>query len=180
MPFTLLASSSKLKFSRATYRISTNFLKVTVHLPTDHFVEILIFRLMYRSKHELSSKKKFSKILNIGKEMAVLSFGRKLKLPVWLAYLVLFSRINFFTWSGHCKKLKLIGNLSHCPQILRLVRLTHKQQKHVCEFFLSKYFFDEIDHRQFCTNTLYFSNPIWKIFCNFSLKLNMANGRNAF
>ena len=29
-------------------------LKVTVHLQTDHFVEILIFRLMYRSKHELT------------------------------------------------------------------------------------------------------------------------------
>ena len=34
-------------------------IKVTVHLQTDHFVEISIFRLMYRSKHELSSKKKF-------------------------------------------------------------------------------------------------------------------------
>ena len=31
--------------------------KVTVHLQTDHFVEILIFRLMHMSKHELSSKK---------------------------------------------------------------------------------------------------------------------------
>ena len=28
-------------------------LKVTVHLQTDHFVEFLIFRLMYRSEHEL-------------------------------------------------------------------------------------------------------------------------------
>ena len=52
-------------------------LKVTVHLQTGHFVEILIFRLMYRSKHELSSKKKYSKIFNTGREMAVLSFGRK-------------------------------------------------------------------------------------------------------
>ena len=32
-------------------------LKVTVHPQTGHFVEILIFKLMYRSKHELSSKK---------------------------------------------------------------------------------------------------------------------------
>ena len=32
-----------------------------MHLQTDHFVEILIFRLMYRSKHELSSKKKILK-----------------------------------------------------------------------------------------------------------------------
>ena len=37
-----------------------HYLKVTVHLQTDHFVEILIFRLMYWSKHELSSKKKNS------------------------------------------------------------------------------------------------------------------------
>ena len=28
-----------------------------MQIQTDHFVEILIFRLMYRSKHELSSKK---------------------------------------------------------------------------------------------------------------------------
>ena len=47
-------------------------IKVTMHLQTDHFVEILIFRLIYRSKHELSSK-----ILNFGREMAVLTFGRK-------------------------------------------------------------------------------------------------------
>ena len=33
------------------------YVTFTVHLQTDHFVEILIFRLMYRSKHELSSKK---------------------------------------------------------------------------------------------------------------------------
>ena len=31
--------------------------KVTMHLQTDHLVVILIFRLMYRSKHQLSSKK---------------------------------------------------------------------------------------------------------------------------
>ena len=47
-------------------------LKVTVHLQTGHFVEILIFRLMYRSKHGLSSKKKYSKIFNISREMVVL------------------------------------------------------------------------------------------------------------
>ena len=52
-------------------------IKVTVHLQTDHFVEILIFRLMYRSKCELSSKKIYLKILNDAGEMAVLSFGRK-------------------------------------------------------------------------------------------------------
>ena len=37
------------------------YFEVTVHLQTDHFVEILIFRLMYRSRHELSSKR-FSKL----------------------------------------------------------------------------------------------------------------------
>ena len=36
-------------------------LKVTMHLQTDHFFEILIFRLMYRSTHELSYKKKILK-----------------------------------------------------------------------------------------------------------------------
>ena len=56
--------------------------KVTVHLQTVHLVEILNFRLMYRSKHELSSKRKFSKILKSGREMAVLSFGQKYKLPI--------------------------------------------------------------------------------------------------
>ena len=54
-------------------------------------------------------------------------------------------------------------------------RLTHKQQKYVCEFFLSKYFLNESD---FCKNTPYFFNPILKMFCNFSLKLNMANRRH--
>ena len=53
------------------------YFKVTVCLQTDHFVEILILRLMYRSKHELSSKKKFSKLLNICRETAVTSFGRR-------------------------------------------------------------------------------------------------------
>ena len=33
--------------------------------------------------------------------MAVLHFGQKKKLPVWLTYLALFSRINFLTWSRH-------------------------------------------------------------------------------
>ena len=38
-------------------------LKVTIHLQTGHFVEILIFRLMYRSKHGLSSQKNIQKYL---------------------------------------------------------------------------------------------------------------------
>ena len=65
-----------------------------------------------------------------------------------------------------------MGNLSDCPQIL-----THKLQKLVCEFFLSKYFFNE---RDFCTNSPYFFNPISKMFCNFSLKLNIANRSHLF
>ena len=51
-----------------------------MHVQTDHFFEILIFRLMYtcRSTHELSSKKKkFSKILNDGGENTVFRFHRK-------------------------------------------------------------------------------------------------------
>ena len=36
---------------------NTFSVKVAVHLETDHFVEILIFRLMFRSKQELSSNK---------------------------------------------------------------------------------------------------------------------------
>ena len=80
-------------------------------------------------------------------------FGPSDKFPSMsfrLTYLVLFSWINFFTWSRHCKKLKVIlGNLSDGPQILTVGRLAYKQQKWVCEFFLSKYFFNESD---FCTN----------------------------
>ena len=34
-----------------------------MHHQTDHFVEILIFRLMYKSKHELSSKEKILKTI---------------------------------------------------------------------------------------------------------------------
>ena len=76
--------------------------------------------------------------------MAVLRFGRKLKLPVWLPHLGLFSRINIFTWSGHFKELKLIENLSDCPQILTLARLTYKQQKVSANFFRN-IFFSESD-----------------------------------
>jgi len=51
-----------------------------VHLQTDHFVEIFIFRLMYRSKHKLSSKKKFSKLLNDGGENTFFLFLPEVKL----------------------------------------------------------------------------------------------------
>ena len=42
---------------------------------------------------------------------------------------------NFFTWRGHFKELKLKGNLSVCPQIWTVARLTYKRQKRFCEFF---------------------------------------------
>ena len=81
---------------------------------------------------------------------------------------------QFFHFSeADTKKLKLIGNLSDSPQILTIGRLTHKQQKRVCEFPLSKFFFNESD---FCTNSPYFKF-YFEMFCNFSLKLNMANRR---
>ena len=54
---------------------------------------------------------------------------------------------------------------------------TYKQQKRVSEFFISKYFFFESD---FCTINPHFLYPISKMFCNFSLKLNMANRRHVF
>ena len=89
---------------------------------------------------------------------------------------------QFSTWSGHCKKLKLIGNLSDCPQILRVgTRLTYKQQKRACLQIFSfeiLFFLNESD--DFYRNTPYFLNPILKMFCNFSLKLNMANRRHVF
>ena len=87
------------------------------------------------------------------------------------------SRSTIITWSRHCKKLKLLGNLPECPLILTVGRLTHKQQKGVCGFLLSKYLFNE---SEFCLNTPYFFNPILKMSCNFSLKLNMANRRHVF
>ena len=68
-------------------------------------------------------------------------------------YVALFSQFNFFTWRGQCQELKVIGNLSDCPQILTVGRLTRKQQKCVWKFFLSKDFFNESD---FCTNTLHY------------------------
>ena len=79
-------------------------------------------------------------------------------------FLALFSRINFFAWSRHFKELQLKGNFFDCPQIWTVGRLTYKQQKYICELFISKYVFSESD---FCTITSHFSNPIAKIFCNF-------------
>ena len=92
-------------------------------------------------------------------------------------FLALFSRINFFAWSRHFKELQLKGNFLDCPQIWTVGRLTYKQQKCICELFISKYVFSESD---FCTITSQFLNPILKMFCNFLLQLNMAKHRHAF
>ena len=48
-------SGFQMRVVKARLKLS---LKVTVHLQTDHFVEILIFRLMYRSKHRLMYRSK--------------------------------------------------------------------------------------------------------------------------
>ena len=79
------------------------------------------------------------------------------KFHQWNHNLILLSKV--ITWSGHCKKLK-----RDCTQIFTVGRLTHKQQRNVCEFFLSKYFFNEGD---VCTNTPYFFNPISKCSVTF-------------
>ena len=87
----------------------------------------------------------------------------------------LFSRNNFFTRRGHFKELEVKGNLFDCSQILTVARFSYKQQK--CVFFISKYFFFKSN---FCTINSHFLNPISKMFCNFSMKLNMANRRHVF
>ena len=89
----------------------------------------------------------------------------------------LFSRNNVFTRRGHFKELQVKGNLFDCSQILTVASFAYKQQKRVSEFFISKYFFFKSD---FCTINSHFLNPISKMFCNFSLKLNMANRRDLF
>ena len=76
-----------------------------------------------------------------------------------------------------CSILQVKGNLFDCSQILTVASFTYKQQKGVSEFFISKYFFFESD---FCTINPHFLYPISKMFCNFSLKLNMANRRHDF
>ena len=92
-------------------------------------------------------------------------------------FLALFSRNNFFTRREHFKELQVKGNLFVCSQILTVADFTYEQQKHVSESFISKYFFFKND---FCTINPHFLNPISKMFCNFSLKLNMANRRHVF
>ena len=90
---------------------------------------------------------------------------------------VLFSRNNFFTRRGHFKELQVKGNLFDCSQLLTVAIFTYKQQKRVSKFFISKYFLFKSD---FCTINPHFLNPISKMFCNFPLKLNMANRRHVF
>ena len=89
----------------------------------------------------------------------------------------LFSQNNFFARKGHFKELQVKGNLFDCSQILTVASFAYKQQKRVSEFFISKYLFFKSD---FCTINSHFLNPISKMFCNFSLKLNMANHRHVF
>ena len=89
----------------------------------------------------------------------------------------LFSRNNFFTRRGQFRELQVKGNLFDCSQILTVASFAYKQQKHVSECFISKYFVFKSD---FCTINSHFLNPISKMFCNFSLKLNMANRRHVF
>ena len=78
---------------------------------------------------------------------------------------------------SHLKELQVKGNLLDCSQILTVASFTYKQQKSVSEFVISKYFFFKSD---FCMITPHFFNPISQMFCNFSLKLNMANRRHVF
>ena len=89
----------------------------------------------------------------------------------------LFSRNNFFTRRGHFKELQVKGNLFDYSQILIVASFAYKQQKILSKFFISKYFFFKSDS---CTINSHFLNSISKMFCNFSLKLNMANRRHFF
>ena len=86
----------------------------------------------------------------------------------------LFSQNIFFTRRGHFKELQVKGNLFNCSQIWTVASLTYKKQKSVCKFLISKYFFQE----RFLYDHAIFFKPISKMFCNFSLELNMANRRH--
>ena len=56
-----------------------------------------------------------------------------------MTFSALFSN-QFFTWSGHCKKLKLTGKLSDCLQILTAGRLTHEQKNVSANIFFRNIF----------------------------------------
>ena len=51
-----------------------------MHLQADHFVDIVIFRLMYRSKHELSSKEKILKNIKYWKRNSGFKFLSEVKI----------------------------------------------------------------------------------------------------
>ena len=104
-------------------------------------------------------------------------FVGRVCLRSWKNFSALFSQNNFFTRRGHFKELQVKGNLFDCSQILTVASFAYKQQKCVSEFFISKYFFFKSD---FCTINSHFLNPISRMFCNFSLKLNMTNYRHVF
>ena len=89
-------------------------------------------------------------------------FWNKMNCRIFTA---VFSNIFFFfTWRSHFKELKLKRNLFVCLQIWTVASLTYKQQKRVCEFFLTKYFFSESD---FCTITPLFFILFWKCSITF-------------
>ena len=71
------------------------------------------------------------------------------------------------------KELQVKENLFDCPQIWTVASLRFKKNKSLS----ANFFFFEGD---FCTIAPYIFNPISKVFCNFSLKLNMANRRQVF
>ena len=48
---------------------------------------------------------------------------------------------QFFPWRRHFKEQKFKENLFVCLQIWTVASLTYKQQKRVCEFFLSIFFY---------------------------------------
>ena len=84
---------------------------------------------------------------------------------------------QFFHQKRTLKELQVKGNLFDCSQILTVASFTYKQQKRVSEFlFLNTFFFKS----DFCTITPHFFNPFSKMFCNFSVKLNMTNRRHVF
>ena len=77
---------------------------------------------------------------------------------------------------GHgLKELQVKGNLFDCSQILTVASFAYKQQKVSPNFLFQNTFFS----RAIFVRS-HFLNPISKMFCNFSLKLNMANRRHDF
>ena len=110
------------------------------------FLEILIFRLMYRSKHDLSSKK-ILKNIKYWQRNGGFEFCQEVKITRLIDIFSVVFCNQFFSLEAYTvKKLKLIVNLSDCLQILTVSRLTHEQQNYIAIFFLSKYFYSESDY----------------------------------